>query len=175
MPVLCRFGPGSRLKGSASCAKENFRDLRGGKRPWGRPSWYRPPRRPVEEGRHRVRLPRFRFWSKVLGQSHHMPDFCNKSRFPVYSVYLVIFTCQWYWLLCRSLSLYLYPITLIEWQTGSPSRTRFFGGQLRRSRDRVFIVQDGDFGTKDGLRQNLSKKDSPRWRMWPRGEDFWQF
>jgi hypothetical protein len=66
-------------------------------------------------GRHRVRLSRFRFWSKNLGLSHHVPDFCTKSRFLVYSVYVVIFTCQWYWLLCRSLSLYLYPITLIEW------------------------------------------------------------
>ena len=112
-------------------------------------------------GRHRVRLPRFRFWSKVFGLSHYVPDFCTKSRFPVYSVYVLIFTCQYYWLLYRSLSLYLYPITLIEWELRAPSRTRFLGGQFRRSRDRVSIVQDGDFGTKNGLRQNLSKKRLP--------------
>ena len=143
------------------CAKDTFRDLKRGKRCWGRPSRYRPRGRPVEEGRHRVRLSRFRFWSKTLGLSHHVPDFCTKSRFSVYSVYVVIFTCQYYWLLCRSLSLYLYLITLLEWETGSPSRTRFFGGRLRRSRDRIFIVQDGGFGLKNGFRQNPSKKRLP--------------
>jgi hypothetical protein len=65
-------------------------------------------------GRHRVRLPSFRFWSKGFGLSHHMPDFCTKSRFSVYSVYLLIFTYQYYCSLCRSLFLYSYPITLIE-------------------------------------------------------------
>jgi hypothetical protein len=32
---------------------------------------------------------------------------------------------------------------------------------LRRSRDRVFIVQDRDFGLKNGLRQKFSKKRLP--------------
>ncbi len=112
-------------------------------------------------GRLGVGLPRFRFWSKGFGLSHHVPDFCTKSRFPVYSLYVVIFTCQWYWLLCRSLPLYSYPITLIEWETGSPSRTALFEGQFRRSRYGIFIVQDGDFGPKSGLRQKFSKKSSP--------------
>jgi hypothetical protein len=122
-----------------------------GKRAWGRPFLLWPPRRPVEEGRQGVGLSRFRFWFKILGPSHHIPDFCTKSRFLLYSVYVLIFTCQWYCLLFRSVSLYLYTKTLIEWETGSPSRTRFFGDQFRRSRDRVFIVQDGDFGLKNGL------------------------
>jgi len=127
----------------------------------GRPSRYRPPRRPVEEGRLGFCpfLLRFRF--KSPSASHHVVNSCTKSRFPVYSVYVVIFTCQWYWLLCRSLSLYLYLITLLEWELQAPSRTRFFGGRLRRSRDRVSIVQDGDFGLKNELRQNFSKKLLP--------------
>ena len=116
---------------------------------------------PLRKGRQGDGLSRFRFWSKTLGLSHHVPDFCTKSRFPVYSVYVLIFTCQQYWLLCRSPSLYLYLVTLLEWEPRAPSRTRFFGGRLRRSRDRVFIVQDGDFGLKNGLRQNLSKKRLP--------------
>jgi hypothetical protein len=102
-------------------------------------------------GRLEVGFSRFGFWSKSSGLSHHVPDFCIKSRFLVYSVYVVIFTCQWYCLLCRSLSLYLYLITLLEWELRAPSRTRFFGGQLRRSRDRVFIVQDGGLDLKNGL------------------------
>jgi hypothetical protein len=92
----------------------------------------------------------FQVCSKILGTSHHIPDFCTKSRLLVHSVYVVIFTCQWYWLLCRSLSLYLYPITLIEWELRAPSRTALLEGQLRRSRDRVSIVQDEGFGLKTG-------------------------
>jgi len=104
-------------------------------------------------------LLRFRF--KSPSASHHVVDSCTKSRFPVYSVYMLIFTCQYYWLMCRSLSLYSYPITLIEWEVGNPSRTTLLEGQFRRSRDRVFIVQNEDYGTKNGLRQNFSKKLLP--------------
>ena len=61
-------------------------------------------------------------------------------------------------LLCRSVSFYLYTKTPIEWELRAPSRTRFFEGRLRRFRYGIFIVQDEDFGPKNGLRQNLSKK-----------------
>jgi hypothetical protein len=42
-----------------------------------------------------------------------------------------------------------------------PDQDEVFEGQFRRSRDGVFIVQDGDSGLKNGLRQKFSKKRLP--------------
>jgi hypothetical protein len=157
------------------CTKENFRDLRGGKGLGdglsnigllGGPLWW---------GRHRVGFLRFRFWSKSFGLSHHISVFCTKSRFLIYSVYVLIFTCQQYCLLCRLPSLYLYLITYIEWETRDPSRTTLFEGQFRRSRDRVFIVLDGDFDLKNELRQKFSKKLLPGVENVASGRDFLAF
>jgi hypothetical protein len=94
MSVLCTSDPGSRYKGRFHARKlpfaqeEGERGLGDGRLGIGLL------RRPVVEGPSRVGLSRFRFRSKVFGLSHHVPDFCTKSRFLVYSVYVVIFTCQ---------------------------------------------------------------------------------
>jgi hypothetical protein len=67
---------------------------------------------------------------------------------------------------------YLYLITLLEWELRAPSRTRLLGGQFRRSRGKVFIVQDGGFDPKNELRQNLSKKLLPEVEIVASGRGF---
>ena len=160
--------------------KDNFRDLTRGKGAWGRPSRYRPPRRPVVVGPSRVQsfpssplllgLPLSPFEVSVQvdirifvlsSESWYTSSRClsfvlrSKSWY-ISSRCLFLFVSNTVYLF-----LYQSSIPYIEWELQAPSRTRFLGGQLRRSRDRVFIVRDVDFGLKTGYDKIFLKK-TPR-------------
>jgi hypothetical protein len=168
MSVLCIFGPGSQVEEAVLCTKDNFRDLTRGKGAWGRPSRYRPRRRPVVEGRLGfspspllLGLPVLPFEARgSRSRSKGGTSFCTKSKFPVYR-YLVSFSYGVFLSLISIFSIFIPHNSLLEWELQAPSRTRFLGGRLRRSRDRVFIVLDGDFGLKNGLGHYFSKKRLP--------------